>query len=69
VHLDDRPGERGERVVQAPRVVGERARVDDDPSRPSAGSVDRIDELALVVGLERLDLQANGDAAAAVAAT
>src|SRR5579871_3046754 len=35
--------------------MGERARVDQDRRRPSPGVVDRVDQLALVVGLQVLD--------------
>ena len=55
VQLDDRAVERGERVVERPRVVGERAGVDDDGRAPAPRGVDRVDQLALVVGLEVLD--------------
>ena len=56
VDLDDRSVERGERVVDAPRVVGERAGVDDDRVGLGPRPVDRVDELALVVRLERPQL-------------
>ena len=58
MQLDDRAVERGERVVEAPGVVRERAGVDDDRRAAAAGAVDRVDELALVVRLERLDREA-----------
>ena len=55
VDLDDGPVERGERIVDRPGVVGERAGVDDDRRAPPAGVVDVLDQLALVVRLVRLD--------------
>ena len=58
VQLDDGTVERGQRVVDAPRVVRERAGIDDDRRAPPAGAVDGVDELTLVVALERLDGQA-----------
>src|SRR6266508_3284330 len=51
VNLDDRPVERGERVMKAPRVVRERAGVDDDRGAAAPGAVDQIEQLALVIGL------------------
>ena len=58
VQLDDRAVERGERVVDAPGVVGEGAGVDDDGGAAAAGRVDGVDELALVVRLEVLEREA-----------
>src|SRR5579864_6398342 len=45
VQLHDRPLEGGEGVVERPRIVGERARVDDDRCAPAPPGVDRLDEL------------------------
>jgi hypothetical protein len=55
VHLDDRPVERGEGVVQRPGVVGQRARVDDDGGAAAPGPVHGVHEVAFVVGLGVLD--------------
>src|SRR4029077_13959470 len=51
VQLDHRAVKRGERVVQAPGVVGERAGVDDDGVAAAACGMDPLDQLALVVRL------------------
>ena len=42
------------------RVVGERAGVDDDRRAAAAGAVDGVDELALVVRLQVLELRGRG---------
>ncbi len=49
------PLEGGEGVVDGPRIVSERAGVDDDRRSPPPGGVDGVDQLALVIGLEALD--------------
>ena len=58
VQLDDGPIEGGHRIVQRPRGVAQRAGVDDQRVRPAPGAVDRLDEVALVVRLQVLELQA-----------
>jgi len=58
VELDHRPFERGERVVDGPRVVRERAGIDDDRGDAPTRGVDGLDELALVVRLEVLQREA-----------
>ena len=59
----DRTVEGGQRVVQRPGVVGEGTGVDEDGRAASPGAVDGVDQLALVVGLEGLDVAAVAAAA------
>src|SRR5438045_1198270 len=54
VHLDDRDGERLERVVDRPGVVRPRAGVDDHPVGVVVRVVAPLDELALAVRLPAL---------------
>ena len=56
--LDLHAVERGERVGQGERVVRERARVENDRRAPAAGVVDGVDQVALVVRLQVLELVA-----------
>ena len=58
VQLDDGAVEGGDGVVERPRRVAQRAGVDDQRVGPAAGGVDRLDQLALVVRLEMLELEA-----------
>ena len=58
MELDDDAVEGGQGVVQRPRVVGEGPGVDDDGGGPAPGAVDELDELAFVVGLVVLELEA-----------
>src|SRR5205085_6991281 len=54
VHLDDRNGERLERVVDRPGVMRPRGGIDDDPVDRVVGVVAPFDELPLVVRLAAL---------------
>jgi uncharacterized protein with von Willebrand factor type A (vWA) domain len=58
VHLDQRRGPHLDRVHERVRVVGERARVEHDRGLVIAGLVDPGDELALVLSLPDLDVEA-----------
>ena len=60
VHLDHRPTERGECIVDAPCVVRERAGIDDDGSGAGTRSVNGIDQLAFVVGLKIVERKTVG---------
>ena len=52
MHLDDDALIRRQRIMERPRTMGERARVDDDRRTTTAGPMDRFDEFALVVRLK-----------------
>ena len=58
VQLDDGSVEGGHRVVERPRGVAERAGVDDQGVGAAPGGVHGVDQLALVVRLEVLELEA-----------
>ncbi len=58
VDLDDDSIVGGEGVGQGVGIVGESARVEDDRRRPAPGVVDGVDQVALVVRLQVLDLVA-----------
>ena len=53
VQLHHHALEGGQGVVERPRGVGQRPGIDDDGVGPAPGGVDRLDQLALVVGLRR----------------
>jgi hypothetical protein len=56
VDLHDRHLDRGDRVAEGDRVVGERARVEDDAGEPLAlRGLEPVDQLALVIRLPALD--------------
>ena len=63
VHLDDDAVVRGERIVQRPAVVAQRAAVDDDAREPAPRLVHEVDQVALVVRLEELDASSSWSAA------
>ena len=58
VDLDDREfgGEKG--VEHSDRSVGQRTRVENNPLGRFAGLLDPVDQLALVIGLAEVDLEA-----------
>src|ERR671919_367946 len=60
VELDHRPVEHGQGVVEPPGVMGERAGVDDDGGAATPGDLDGVDEVALGVGLEVLQVEPGG---------
>ena len=51
MNLDHRTGEGGERIVQGPGVMGERAAVDDDGGVLTPRRVNGIHEITFVIGL------------------
>src|SRR3546814_7487419 len=65
VELYDRALEGAEGVGEPPGVVREGAGVDDERGAPTPGAVDRIDQVALVVRLDVLELEAVGRGAGA----
>src|SRR5262245_41888198 len=51
VNLDDVALVRGQRVMDRPRIVRKGAGIDDDRRAPTACTLDRVDQFALVVRL------------------
>ena len=62
-HLHGRHAAEPQRVEDGDAVVGISAGVQDDAVCPACGRLDLIDEVALVVGLEKLHLEAHLGAA------
>jgi hypothetical protein len=58
VDLDHRQRARDQGVAERDARVGEPARVDEEAVGRAAGALDLVDQLALVVGLDRAELRA-----------